>query len=117
MARRIVKAPGDRVLRDTLKLPSWVQKQDGRRREYFAWCEACEVRIARLCGDDGLDDDAVVQGIAASLRVDDTFHTYVGEREGAELLIENEPWVRIVEVGARQIYYEFLVAKEKEEWP
>jgi hypothetical protein len=117
MARRIVKAPGDRVLREALKLQSWVQKPDERRREYFVWCDVCEARIAALCGEDGLDDDAVVQGVAASLRVDDTFHAYVGEREGAEMLIDNQRWEQIVEVGARQIYYEYLVAKEKSEWP
>lgn len=118
MARRIVKEHGDRVLRDALKLKGWVEKYDDRRSEYFEWCERCEARIARLCGENGLDDDAVVKGIEASLEVDDTFHTYVeGAREDAEMLIENEAWDRIVEIGSRQIYYEYLVAKEKKEWP
>jgi hypothetical protein len=117
MARRIVKEHGDRVLRDELGLKGWVLKPDERRREYFEWCDQCEARIARLCGDGGVDDDAVVKGIAASVRVDDTFHNFIGEREDAEMLIENDQWERIIEVGARQIYYEYLVAKETEEWP
>lgn len=114
----MVKKPGDRVLRDKFGLKGWVEKHDGRRSEYFGWCDQCEARIARLCGDDGINDDAVVKGIESCLEVDDTFHAYVeGKRQGAEILIDNEQWERIIEVGARQIYYEYLVAKEKAAWP
>jgi hypothetical protein len=118
MTRRIVKTPADRVLRDEFGLEGWVAKPADRRSAYFGWCEQCEARIATLCGEDGPDDDAVVKAIAACLDVDDTFQAHVeGRREDAEMLIDDEQWDRIIQVGARQIYREYLVAKEKEEWP
>jgi hypothetical protein len=115
--RRIVKEHGDRVLRDELGLKNWVQNPATRRSQYFEWCDLCVRRFESLSGEDGIDDEAVVKGIAACVDVDETFEHFVREREDAEMLLENEPWDRIVRIGAGQIYYEYLAAKEKEEWP
>lgn len=95
MARRIVKEPADRILRDELKLPGWVQKPKDRRSSYFEWCDQATAHFGRISGDEGPDDDAIVQAIVAVLQSDDTFTDHVSKKKGSDWLLEVENWKRV----------------------
>jgi len=117
VARRIVKEPADRLLRDDLKLVGWVQKPDDRRRNYFEWCDEVIARLAAVSGNEGPEDTAIVRAIVPVLQSDDSFTDHIFQKKGATWLRDKDNWDRVREIAAGQVLYEYLVAKEKAQWP
>lgn len=117
MARRVVRDAPDRLLRDELKLVGWVSKVEDRRRVYFGWCDDVLTTLGGLTEDDEPSDDSVVVAVGLALRADDSFTTHVARRKDATYFLDPENWEQIYRVGAGTIYHEYLVAKEKHEWP
>lgn len=109
---------GDRTYRDNFKLAGWVGKNAERRRRYFGWCDKVLDQLREVTGGEDPSDEAVVAAIALALQHDGTFEDHVRKNQGATALADDEDgWTPIDRAGAAQIFHEYLVAVEKNEWP
>jgi hypothetical protein len=104
------------VLRDNYKLNKWVSKPNGRRHQYFGWCDAVIEKLKPLVEvGEGLDE-LVILGIVPVLKADDSFTTHILKKEG-DFLADPDNWERLYRVGSGQILHEYLVAVENGKWP
>ncbi len=117
MTRRIVKDHTERYVRDQFKLVGWVAKNAERRRSYFAACDNARAMLSEVTGPGEPSDDGMVTALMAAVQGDDTFTDYVADRDESAFLAESENWDTLFRAAAGQIYYEYLVACEKNEWP
>ncbi len=116
MARRVT-TEAERHLRDKLKLVQWLEKDDDRKRIYFEGCDEVLAKLRKILQDDGDDppDDAVVIGVMAAVKVDDTLSAWVDKKKG-DFFNDQANWDALHHATAAVIYHEYLVAVEKGRW-
>jgi hypothetical protein len=116
MARLILANSKEREIRDRLKIARWVQKPSERRKTYFSWCDQALAMIGGLLKDPDEEppDESILAILQTTLKNDGTFWDHVTKKRG-DYVIENDE--EIYRIGAGTIYHEYLVAKEKQQWP
>ncbi len=114
---RLVLTQADRHLRDQFKLNRWLGSNVARRRLYFEWCQKVIEQLEGVTGGDEPRDDAVITCIMAALSQDGTFSDFVARSENAAVLATDQGWRDVTHAGAAEILREYVVAREKGDWP
>lgn len=116
MAPRIL-SEHERIIRDEFDLKGWVQKVPERRSRYFGWCSRAVEVVQEVNGGEEPEHATVIESMLGLLQEDDTFFDHAAKRKNSEFLADGENWFPLRRACAAQIYREYLVAVEKNEWP